>query len=242
MKRSGLGCVCERFFTYLDIIIDCVAGEVRLRPPVVEVCAVHKAPRALQRSPICATGRGVLSVVPTPACLMGTGNARGGRGSRKAGELATEGRRGGESAWSERGQGGRWACAPAWPQLQAGAAVSCPMIRGQDEPIPAFESQPAHIKRELGEGRDASAARRACASGNESGRACRRAAMPEAARPALRIGLPRHVGRCSGRRTSLLGSLRSLSADKKFAGRFLGFWTHHRVYRRSVPHGLRSGI
>ena len=54
--------------------------------------------------------------------------------------------------------------------------------------------------------------------------------MPEAARPALRIGLPRHVGRCSGRRTSLLGSLRSLSADKKFAGRFLGFWTHHRVY------------
>ena len=95
MKRSGLGGVCERFFTYLDIIIDCVAGEVRLRPPVVEVCAVHKAPRALQRSPICATGRGVLSVVPTPACLMGTGNARGGRGSRKAGELATEGRRGG---------------------------------------------------------------------------------------------------------------------------------------------------
>ena len=169
---------------------------------------------------------------------------RGGAGGRA--KLASWPRRdaaGGESAWSERGQGGRWACAPACPQLQAGAAVSCPMIRGQDEPIPAFESQPAHIKRELGEGRDASAARRACASGNESGRACRRAAMPEAARPALRIGLPRHVGRCSGRRKSLLGSLRSLLADKKFKGRFLGFWTHHRVYSWccSAPCGVQHG-
>ena len=230
MKRSGLGGVCERFFTYLDIIIDCVAGEVRLRPPVVEVCAVHKAPRALQRSPICATGRGVLSVVPTPACLMGTGNARGGRGSRKAGELATEGRRGGGISMVREGsrrQVGVRACMPAAADWRCG--LMSKMTRGQDEPIPAFESQPAHIKRELGEGRDASAARRACASGNESGRACRRAAMPEAARPALRIGLPRHVGRCSGRRTSLLGSLRSLSTDKKFEGRFLGFGTHHRV-------------
>ena len=136
MKRSGLGGVCERLFTYLDIIIDCVAGEVRLRPPVVEVCAVHKAPRALQRSPICATGRGVLSVVPTPACLMGTGNARGGRGSRKAGELATEGRRGGGISMVREGsrrQVGVRACMPAAAGWHCGLVSNDPRA-GRTDP------------------------------------------------------------------------------------------------------------
>ena len=85
-----------RIFTHVGVIVDCLAAEVRLRPPVLEVCAAHKVPQAPLRSPICATGRGDLRVSPASECLMGTGNARGGRGRRKSGELDAEGRRRGK--------------------------------------------------------------------------------------------------------------------------------------------------
>ena len=69
-----------RVSTHVKAIIDCLAGEVRLRPPILEVCAAHKVPQAPQRSPICATGRGDLGARPASDCLVGTGNVRGGRG------------------------------------------------------------------------------------------------------------------------------------------------------------------
>ena len=77
-----------RVSTHVKAIIDCLAGEVRLRPPILEVCAAHKVPQAPQRSPICATGRGDLGARPASDCLVGTGNARGGRGGHIPGDLA----------------------------------------------------------------------------------------------------------------------------------------------------------
>ena len=59
---------------------------------VVDVCVAHEAPKAPHRSPTCATGRGVMRVGLVSGCTKGTRNARGGRGARKPGELAADGR------------------------------------------------------------------------------------------------------------------------------------------------------
>ena len=77
-----------RVLTRVGVIVDCLAREVRLGAPVLEVCAAHKVPQAPQSSPICATGRGDLRVGPASECLVGTGNARGGRGGHIPGDLA----------------------------------------------------------------------------------------------------------------------------------------------------------